>query len=162
MKVLANRHVGIIVHNFDRMLDFYIGLGLELRCRDIEKGQFVERLLNADNIILETAKLILQDESVPIQHRFNLELMKVKNIDSLSKEKQISIGDFDFKQRKVGILDIAFTVDDIHLIIKYITDKGGDLISEPKQSTAGFPALHSYARDPEGNVLHIAQNLKEL
>ena len=70
MKVLANRHVGIIVHNFDRMLDFYIGLGLELRCRDIEKGQFVERLLNADNIILETAKLILQDESVPIQHRF--------------------------------------------------------------------------------------------
>mgnify|MGYP004000639581 FL=1 len=51
MKVLANRHIGIIVKNFDRMLDFYVGLGLELRRRDIEKGQFVEKLLNTDNII---------------------------------------------------------------------------------------------------------------
>ena len=80
MKVLANRHIGIIVKNFDRMLDFYVGLGLELRRRDIEKGQFVEKLLNTDNIILETAKLILQDESVPIQYRFNLELIKIVNI----------------------------------------------------------------------------------
>ena len=53
------------------------------------------------------------------------------------------------------------TVDDIQLMINYITDNGGDLISEPMQSIAGFPALHSYARDPEGNVLHLAQNLKE-
>ena len=162
MKVLANRHVGLIVQNFDRMLDFYIGLGLELRRRDIEKGHFVERLLNADNVILETAKLILRDESVPIQYRFNLELMKIVNIESVSKEKPTKIGDFDFKQRSIGVLDIAFTVDDIHSIVKYITANGGDLISEPIQSTAGFPALHSYARDPEGNVLHIAQNLNAL
>ena len=160
MKVLANRHIGIIVKNFDRMLDFYVGLGLELRRRDIEKGQFVEKLLNTDNIILETAKLILQDESVPIQYRFNLELMKIVNIEPMGSEKQINIGDFDFKQRNIGILDIAFTVDDIYSVIKYITDNGGDLISEPMKSPEGFPAFHSYARDPEGNVLHIAQNIK--
>jgi len=50
MKVLANRHVGIIVHNFDKMLDFYIGLGFDLRRRDLEEGLFVQKLLNADSI----------------------------------------------------------------------------------------------------------------
>ena len=160
MKILANRHVGIIVHNFDKMLDFYIGLGFELRRRDSEEGPFVDKLLNADGIILETAKLVLQDENIPIHYRFNLELMKIVNTESDRKDNLVNIDDFDFKQRKTGVLDIAFTVDNIQSIIKFITDNGGDLISEPMQSIAGFPALHSYARDPEGNILHLAQNLK--
>ncbi len=50
MKILGHRHTGIIVHNFDKMLDFYIGLGLELRRRDFEEGQFVGHLLNAESI----------------------------------------------------------------------------------------------------------------
>ena len=100
MKVLANRHVGIIVHNFDKMLDFYIGLGFELRRRDLEEGPFVEKLLNADSIILETAKLVLQDENIPIHYRFNLELMKIANAESDSKDNLINIDDFDFNEFK--------------------------------------------------------------
>jgi catechol 2,3-dioxygenase-like lactoylglutathione lyase family enzyme len=159
MKILGHRHTGIIVQDFNKMLDFYIGLGLELRRRDIEKGAFVGHLLNTENIILETAKLVLQDESVPLKLRFNLELMKIVDNETASNSDRYEVDKFDFNQRQIGILDLAFTVDDITSVLKYITDNGGDLISEPLESPAGFPALHSYARDPEGNVLHIAQNI---
>ena len=70
MKILANRQVGIIVHNFDKMLDFYIGLGFDLRRRDLEEGSFVQKLLNADSIILETAKLVIPDENIPTKFPF--------------------------------------------------------------------------------------------
>jgi len=82
----------------------------------------------------------------------------------LADNQEDNLGDFvfdsfDFEQRNTGVLDIAFTVDDIEAVLKYIIDSGGDLISEPLQAAAGFPAMHSYARDPEGNILHIAQNI---
>jgi predicted enzyme related to lactoylglutathione lyase len=64
-------------------------------------------------------------------------------------------------KRPIGILDIAFTVDDIASVIDYIVREGGDLIGEPLKSPSGFPAYHCYARDPEGNVLHLAENLKQ-
>ena len=59
MKIIGLRHEGIVVDVFDKMLNFYIGLGLELRRRDYESGTFIEHLLNCQNIKLETAKLIL-------------------------------------------------------------------------------------------------------
>ena len=54
----------------------------------------------------------------------------------------------------------AYTVDDFKSVLNYIIDSGGDLISQPMQGAKVFPALHSYTRDPEGNILHIAENLK--
>jgi hypothetical protein len=81
MKILSLRHVGIIVDEFDKMLNFYIGLGLELRRRDYENVPFIEHLLNLKGIRLETAKLILQDKNCPVHMRFNLELMKIINND---------------------------------------------------------------------------------
>ena len=158
MRIIGHRHTGIIVNDIDRMLDFYIGLGFVLRRRDLESGEFVNHLLSSKDLTIHTAKLILPDDRVPIPCQFNLELMK------LADNQKDNLGDFvfdsfDFEQRNTGVLDIAFTVDDIEAVLKYILDSGGDLISKPLQATAGFPALHSYARDPEGNVLHIAQNI---
>jgi len=158
MRIIGHRHTGIIVNDIDRMLDFYIGLGFVLRRRDLESGEFVNHLLSSKDRTFHTAKLRLPDDRVPIPCQFNLELMK------LADNQEDSLADFvfdsfDFEQRNIGVLDIAFTVDDIEAVLKYILDSGGDLISKPLQATAGFPALHSYARDPEGNVLHIAQNI---
>ena len=161
MKILGHRHTGIIVQNLDKMLEFYIGLGLELRIRNVERGPFIYHLLNNKNIVLETAKLILNDESVSIKHRFQLELMMIKANKSNVKKSLLEkiLSKFDLNNQPLGILDIAFTVDDIKAVIEYIDSNGGDIISKPMEAAVGFPALHSYARDPEGNVLHLAQNL---
>lgn len=61
---------------------------------------------------------------------------------------------FDFEQRNTGVLDIAFTVDDIEAVFKYKLDNGGELISKPLQAIAEFPTIHSYARDREQRLTH--------
>ena len=158
MKILGHRHTGIIVNDLDKMLEFYMGLGLALRRRDFEEGPFIDGLLGTDNISLETAKLMLEDEGVPMKYRFQLELMKIKNKNVETKKVMRDPTKFDFFGISVGILDIAFTVDDIDSVLRFIVKHGGNLIGEPLMTVAGFPALHCYARDPEGNVLHIAEN----
>ena len=157
MKILCHRHTGIIVDDFDRMLEFYMGLGLVLRRRDLEEGKFINELLGTVNISLETAKLVLEDKDIPMKNWFQLELMKVNKHTPLTRV----LGDlnvFNFLARPVGILDIAFTVDDIESVVEFILMQGGDVIGQPLMAVAGFPALHCYVRDPEGNVLHLAEN----
>jgi len=157
MKVLAHRHVGMIVNDFDKMLEFYLGLGFVLRRRDLEQGSSIDALLDTKGILLETAKLVIEDSDNPIGYSFQLELMKIKNTNKDDKSDQIA---FDFNARPLGVLDLAFTVDDISAVGSFIILNGGDLIGEPLKLVGGFPALHCYAQDPEGNVLHLAQNLK--
>jgi catechol 2,3-dioxygenase-like lactoylglutathione lyase family enzyme len=156
MKILGHRHIGIIVNDFEGMLKFYVGMGLVLRRRDLEQGAFVDGLLGTKDILLETGKLVLEDKNNPIGYNFQLELMKINNKIEYIKNDLIA---FDIFQRSSGILDLAFTVDDINAVRSFITLNGGDLIGEPLKVVSGFPALHCYARDPEGNVLHLAQNL---
>ena len=50
MKIISHRHTGLIVNDLDKMLDFYLGLGFELRRRDIEEGSFVNNLVGEKNI----------------------------------------------------------------------------------------------------------------
>ena len=158
MKILEHRHTGLIVYNIDLMLDFYVGMGLVLRRRDMEKGPMINSLLGTKNLLLETAKLVLIDELNPIGYSFQLELMKVKNENNFDEKRNKTA--FDFVSRPLGVLDIAFTVDDLGATRKFIVSSGGDLVGEPLKLVGGFPALHCYARDPEGNVLHLAQNLE--
>ena len=159
MKILGHRHTGIIVHDLDRMINFYVGLGFVLKRRDLERGPFIDGLLNTENIVLETAKLIIESENVPIHYLYCLELVTLNHDqDTVNCERLIKKGSFDFRKKSIGVLDIAFTVDNIEAVCQYIITQGGDIIGKPMKAVAGFPALHCYSRDPEGNVLHIAQN----
>ncbi len=160
MKVLAHRHIGVVVQNFDRMLEFYIGLGFDLRRRDVEEGAFIDGLLGVEKVVLENAKIVLRTADTPDHQCFQIELMNAK--DPAKDEGACDPKEtFDFMKLPPGVLDLAFTVDDIKSVLEYIVDCGGDVINKPMQSIEGFPALHCYARDPEGNVLHIAENLPQ-
>ena len=160
MKILEHRHTGLIVDDLDRMIEFYVGLGLVLKQRDLESGPFIDGLLNTESIVLETAKLILEAEDVPAHKTFCLELMTLNHHrESCAGGKpQRLTEDFEFRTQPRGVLDIAFTVDDIGAVSKYILVHGGDIIGQTMNTTSGHPAFHCYARDPEGNVLHIAEN----
>jgi catechol 2,3-dioxygenase-like lactoylglutathione lyase family enzyme len=112
MRILGHRHTGIIVNDFDKMLNFYIGLGFELRRRDKESGEFVNHLLNSVDSVYDTAKLVLPDKKIPIHNRFNLELLKLVDNNKVEIDSH-KFNKFDFNERSIGVLDIAFTVDDI-------------------------------------------------
>jgi catechol 2,3-dioxygenase-like lactoylglutathione lyase family enzyme len=157
VKIIGHRHTGIIVSDFDGMLQFYIGMGLCLRRRDLEQGPLIDALLGTKDIVLETAKLVIPDSRNPTGYSFQLELMRIINASNIDESSDRAI--FDFTKRPLGVLDLAFTVDDIVAILNFILLNGGDVIGEPLRLKGGFPALHCYARDPEGNVLHLAQNV---
>ena len=79
MKVLANRHIGILVQDLDQMINFYTGLGMIMKSYGtmLEKGKFIEDLLNSDGIELETAKLTIENDELPEKYWFVLELMSL-------------------------------------------------------------------------------------
>ena len=66
---------------------------------------------------------------------------------------------FNINSQPNGILDLAFTVDDIKTVSQYIVESGGQILGKIVQCIVGYPAFHCYAKDPEGNVLHLAQNI---
>ena len=162
MKVLANRHIGILVHDLDKMIDFYTGLGMIMKNYGsmLEKGKFIEGLLNSKGIILKTAKLTIENDELPEKYWFVLELMTLNHEHNKSYSKSVNKTPFSFSDNENGVLDIAFTVDDINSVSDYVISHGGGLIGGVMKSAVGYPALHSYLLDPEGNVLHIAQNIK--
>ena len=162
MKVLANRHIGILVHDLDKMIDFYTGLGMLMKSYGsmLEKGKFIEGLLSSKGIILKTAKLTIENDELPEKYWFVLELMTLNHKHNKSYSNSVNETAFSFSENENGVLDIAFTVDDINLVSDYVVSNGGDLIGDTVKAAVGFPALHRYLLDPEGNVLHVAENLK--
>ena len=156
MKVLGLRHVGCIVNDLKKMEAFYKGIGLVKVHENIETGSFIDHLLGTDKIRLETVKMIIPEEDLPNHRCFCLELMRV--IDTKSTKESRLRDKFEFKKLQ-GFLDIAFTVDNIQSVCDYIIASGGDVLNNPIRNIVGFPALHCYGRDPEGNVLHICQHL---
>jgi catechol 2,3-dioxygenase-like lactoylglutathione lyase family enzyme len=161
MKVLANRHIGIIVHDIDKMINFYSGLGMILKGDPmLEEGEFIEGLLNSKGIKLLTAKLTIKNDELPEKYWFVLELMTLNHKHNKSYSNSVNETAFSFSDNENGVLDIAFTVDDINSVSDYVVSNGGDLIGDTVKAAVGFPALHRYLLDPEGNVLHVAENLK--
>ena len=162
MKVLANRHIGILVHNLDKMINFYTGLGMILKGGGpmLEKGKFIEDLLSSKGIILETVKLTIENDELPEKYWFVLELMTLNNKHNKSYSNTVKRTPFSFNDSENGVLDIAFTVDDINSVSDYVLSHGGSIIGDVVKAPVGYPALHCYLLDPEGNVLHVAENLK--
>ena len=162
MKVLANRHVGILVHDLDKMIDFYTGLGMVMKNYGsmLEKGKFIDGLLGSKGIILKTAKLTIENDELPEKYWFVLELMTLNHEHNKSYSKSVNKTPFSFSDNENGVLDIAFTVDDINSVSDYVISHGGGLIGDVMKAAVGYPALHRYLLDPEGNVLHVAENLK--
>jgi catechol 2,3-dioxygenase-like lactoylglutathione lyase family enzyme len=161
MKVLANRHIGILVHDIDKMIGFYVGLGMTLKGDPmLEEGFFIEGLLNSKGMKLLTAKLTIKNEEIPAKYWFVLELMTLNHEKNNSYNKSVNESPFSFLNSENGVLDIAFTVDDIVSVSDYVVLNGGGVIGDTVKAAVGFPAMHRYLLDPEGNVLHVAENLK--
>ena len=51
------RHTGIVVRNLDQEIAFYEALGFKTWNRQLEKGQFLETVVDLKNVSIETAKL---------------------------------------------------------------------------------------------------------
>ena len=139
------RHIGIVVKDLDEVLKFYRDLlGLKIKGRTDESGEFISKLLNIKNVKLRTVKL------APDDNKTRVELIEFLDPRILPKK---------FAQlNNNGLTHIAITVsnlDDTYNKLKMagVTFTTAPIISPDKQVKA------TVCQDPEGNFLELIQEL---
>ena len=136
-------HVGIIVSDMDRSIDFYCNtLGFDLSQRvDLCTGETVEKGVGIPGAALQLAHLKLGDSATLI------ELLCYIN----PKSKPLPD---DAKSNDIGVGHVAFNVDDPDGYYEMLVEKGVNFIS-PGVMTSSTGERFCYFYDPDGAVLEF-------
>ena len=144
--VVNTRHTGFVVLDLDKFIKFYEGLGLKLKSRMIEEGDYIDKLVCMKNVKLEWAKLSLPDGSL-------IELLKYENhIEPSHCDRELQLSN------RLGCSHIALTVTNIEEAIEFICSSGGSIKNKYQISPDGKVKV-AYCYDLEGNILEIVQEL---
>jgi predicted enzyme related to lactoylglutathione lyase len=138
----AIRHIGLVVSDIDRMVDFYAKVfGFRVRARKLETGQYIETLVGLPGARIEWAKLA-------DSKGFLLELLKYH---AHPGEPQVP------PVQRHGCSHMALTVTDIRAALRRLEKNGGSAgsVQENPEKTV----LVAYARDCEGMLLELVQPL---
>tara|TARA_B100001769_G_C21736480_1_gene404356 strand:- start:121 stop:552 length:432 start_codon:yes stop_codon:yes gene_type:complete len=142
--ILNTRHIGIVVSNLNKSLDFYLALGFSINSRQIECGPVVSQIVGIDEVEVETVKLAT-DTGVSV------ELLKYHSHPKEGPVKQDS--------NELGCSHIALTVSDIDMFLECVIQKGGSIVNNPVL-TENEEYRVAYCHDPEGVLLEVVeQNL---
>ena len=151
--IINQRHLAIHVSNLEKGIEFYTALGGVFSSKDLEKGEFIESMMNKPGVILKTCKILFRDGS------------RIELIEFLSKF-HVSAKQIDFSRiYNLGYHHVAFTVDNLEAAIETVIELGGERIGKTmlagkNHSIHAIKANHVYMLDPFGNLLHLAQDLK--
>ena len=112
------RHIGLVVANLERALDFYCGkLGFKIRSRQLEKGNYISTMLGYENAQVETVKLYLEETGSLLELLYfqtpTSEISETKTLNSL------------------GITHFALGVSNLDDLYKKLLPYGIKFVSEP-------------------------------
>ena len=136
------RHTGIVVHNLEKVCNFYVSLGFSIKSQALEKGAFIEQVTGLKNVNLKWIKMNLPDGTL-------LELLKYDSPKLPPiKEKQIA--------NKYGVSHMAFTVNKIDDFCKEVVNLGGSIVNIPAlTNNKKFKVV--YCHDVEGNLFEAVE-----
>lgn len=144
-KLLATRHVGIVVHDMEAALDFYSGLlGLKLVRHLDEYGDYIDALVGVPGARLNTYKLSAEGDS------FVIELLEVTSHPG---------GKIATTFPDVGASHPAFQVQDLDGLHERLTAAGVEFVS-PVQSSPYDPVKTVFCRDPSGTLVQFVEFLE--
>lgn len=146
MNSLRNiRHVGLVVSNMEKALEFYQNLlGLKIQGTTDEKGDFINQLLVEKSIELKTIKLSADDNATRI------ELIEFVNPKS-NKNKKIELS-------IPGFTHVALTVNNLGEMYLRLRNAGVQFNCPPKLSPDGKLKV-IFCKDFEGNYLELIEEL---
>ena len=136
------RHVGIVVKDLELSSFFYKNLLGFVEVKEArEQRGFIDKILALNDSNLITLKLKC----------FDGQLIELLYFDEyiFSKDKEIN---------EVGLTHIAFTVEDIDLIYKKLTDNGIVFLSSPQISPDNYAKV-VFCRAPEGTYIELVEVL---
>lgn len=139
------RHIGIVVSNMERSLEFYRDiLGLKVVKDFTEKGKYIDSISRLSGIYLRMIKLITDDGSM-------IELLQYISHPSQSPIKS--------RIYDLGCSHIAFTVDNIDNEYERLSKKDVKFNCSPCVSPDGYAKV-TFCHDPDGVNIELVEILR--
>lgn len=139
------RHVGLVVANLEKSLDFWCGaLGFVIQKRMEESGPHIDAMMGLQKVQVTTVKLSAPDGKV-------LELLYFKSHPDKSKW----IG----TPYSTGLTHIALNVEDIDQAMRNLKKAGVAFPPEPQRSPDGSVKV-IYGTGHEGILLELVETVK--
>lgn len=137
------RHVGIVVTNLDKALEFYKDiLGFYVVRKMYETGEYIDNLLALKGVKVKTIKLAADDENL-------IELLYFESHSRKAINKDVC---------DIGYSHVAFTVENLGYEYKRLKKKGVKFYCSPQISPDKRVKV-VFCRDPEGNIIELVEEL---
>jgi catechol 2,3-dioxygenase-like lactoylglutathione lyase family enzyme len=135
------RHVGIVVNNIDKMIWFYRDiLCLEIMYDEVEKGYFLNHILNSKNLSPRIIKLGFDNKTIVELLLFNKKIKKNKTL---------------FQN---GYTHFAITVKNVDELYKKFINNNMPVINKPITSEESKVRVF-FGIDPENNIIEFVELL---
>ena len=140
------RHIGIVVNNMEKSLEFYRDLlGLKI-VRDMnEHGNHLDNMLSLNNVQVRTVKLSANDNITLI------ELLEFKSHNDNEVRNFYTI----------GASHIAFTVENIEKLYENLSEKNIEFNSPPQKSPDGLVKV-TFCKDPDDTPIELVEILNSI
>lgn len=144
--VKSFRHVGLVVRDIKKSLDFYQNvLGLTINRQDTETGSFISRLVGIKGVTIEWIKLNIPGGGLLelIQHHSNPDIETTHEATPCPSNR-------------LGCSHPAFTVNNLQILYEKLIDNSYQCISPPLDSPDGKVKV-LFAYDPDGILLELVE-----
>ena len=146
--ITAFRHVGIVVRDLDKSLEFYSGiLGLKIYRRYVEEGPFIDELTGLENVKLEWVKLIIPEGGL-------IELLQYHS----HPDPTASSSSTPAPSNRMGCSHVALTATDLMETYSKLKSAGHAVKSAPVV-TPNKAARVLYCHDPDGTILELIEDM---
>jgi catechol 2,3-dioxygenase-like lactoylglutathione lyase family enzyme len=136
------RHLGIVVHDLNYSLDFWVNIiGFKVSRRMEEEGAHLDTMLGLKNVKVTTVKLSANDGNL-------IELLHFHSHPDETKWRG--------KPYSTGITHVALTVEDIDKVLSKIERFGLTCSNYPQLSPDGL-VRGVYANGPEGLLIELVE-----
>jgi glyoxylase I family protein len=146
MMFRAFHHVVFLVSDFDRSMDFYTQtLGFEQISRDTDRrGPFLDQMFAMKDVVIKLGLIRAGGEIIEI-------------IEPLAPPELAAVT--DTSAARAGIARVGWEVDDIDRMVRNLSAKGVEFISDIVDMTVGHYAGGKvvFFLDPDGILLELQQ-----
>lgn len=136
------RHVGLVVQDINKELEFYQRLGFKVVRSVQENKDFIFKVLNLDDPDVKTIKMSAVESSTL------LELLEFSKKGNIARKKP----------NDVGYTHIALTVNSLNNLFESLKKGGIRFLSSPMISPDKKVKV-AFCFDPENNLLELVEEL---
>jgi catechol 2,3-dioxygenase-like lactoylglutathione lyase family enzyme len=137
-------HVGVTVRDLDRVIAFFVGLGLEIEGRTFVEGEFIDTVIAIPGSRTEIVMLKAPGGGTTVE------------LSSFVRPDPVS-GSPDPMANELGLRSLSFEVDDLQAMVDRLAADGYGLVGGIGQYEGVWKM--AYVRGPEGIIVALAERI---